>query len=103
MITDIDKKLINLTEEIITEIHHVHLKNNDLKELFKDEINQKLLIKSKPLKAGELPQKEFHLRNSILTDLLEVKHISTIYHIFVVGMIMLLINTFIHDLVANGT
>lgn len=41
-------------------------------------------------------------RNSLLTDLFEVKHIKTIYHIFLVILIIMFLNTCIHDFVEDG-
>ena len=52
---------------------------------------------------NKLPEKEFLARNSLLTDLLEVKHIKTIYNIFVVIMFLTFMNTVVHDLVVDGT
>lgn len=49
-----------------------------------------------------LPEKEFEARNSLLTDLFRVKHIRTIYHIFVVVMFLTFLNTIVHDLVVDG-
>lgn len=39
----------------------------------------------------------------MLTDLLEVRHFRTIYNIFVVILLMLLVNTVVHDFVADGS
>lgn len=50
-----------------------------------------------------MPEKEFIPCNSLLTDLFEVKHIRTIYNIFIVILLMLLLNTLVHDLVAYGS
>lgn len=50
-----------------------------------------------------LPDKQFTACNSMLTDLLEVRHFRTIYNIFVVILLMLLVNTVVHDYVADGS
>lgn len=50
-----------------------------------------------------LPEKKFVPCNSLLTDLLEVQHIRTIYHIFIVILFLLFLNTLVHDFVADGT
>lgn len=39
----------------------------------------------------------------MLTDLLEVRHFRTIYNIFVVILLMLLLNTVVHDYVKDGS
>lgn len=44
-----------------------------------------------------MPEKHFQARNSLLTDLFGVKHIRTIYHIFVVVMLLTFLNTVVHD------
>jgi sterol O-acyltransferase len=53
-------------------------------------------------KHGGLPEKQFMARNSLLTDLFEVKHFQAIYNIFVVMLIILFINTAVYDLVVAG-
>lgn len=50
-----------------------------------------------------LPNKQFTHCNSLLTDLLEVRHFRTIYNIFVVILMMLLMNTFVNDYIADGS
>lgn len=54
------------------------------------------------LKDGELPVKQFAPRNSTLTDLWEIKHIRTIYHIFLAMLFGLLINTAAYDYLNKG-
>lgn len=51
----------------------------------------------------QLPDKEFVVRNSPLTDLFVVNHIRTIYHVAVVVLIILFLNTLVHDLVTHGS
>ncbi|XP_034232657.1 sterol O-acyltransferase 1-like [Thrips palmi] len=51
----------------------------------------------------QLRDKEFAVRNSPLTDLFAVNHISTIYHVAVVVLIILVLKTLVDDLVAHGT
>jgi len=41
-------------------------------------------------------------RNSLLTDLFEIKHFQTIYNVFIVILIILFINTAVYDLVVVG-
>ncbi|KAI0240730.1 Sterol O-acyltransferase 1 [Lamellibrachia satsuma] len=46
--------------------------------------------------------KEFFARPSVLTELLEISHIQTIYHIFVAILIVFSMNTIIYDLIDKG-
>ncbi|XP_046419622.1 sterol O-acyltransferase 1 isoform X1 [Neodiprion fabricii] len=59
--------------------------------------------RQKSLKDGSLPEKKFLMRNSLLTDLFKIKHIKTIYHIFIVILIILFINTAVYDIVDTGS
>lgn len=55
-----------------------------------------------PRRHGGLAEKEFIPRNSLLTDLYEVKHIQTIYNICIVILLVLFIHTVVYDLVVTG-
>lgn len=57
----------------------------------------------RPTERHRLPDKQFTGCNSMLTDLLEVRHFRTIYNIFVVILLMLLLNTVVHDYVQDGS
>ncbi|XP_077290770.1 sterol O-acyltransferase 1-like [Arctopsyche grandis] len=50
-----------------------------------------------------LSDKVFVARDSLLTDLLNITHIKTIYNIFVVILILLFLNTTIYDLISSGS
>ncbi|EFN73066.1 Sterol O-acyltransferase 1 [Camponotus floridanus] len=50
-----------------------------------------------------LPEKKFVERNSLLTDLFEITHIRTVYNIFMVTFILLLLDTAVHDIKESGT
>ncbi|XP_025271371.1 sterol O-acyltransferase 1-like [Camponotus floridanus] len=50
-----------------------------------------------------LPEKKFLERNSLLTDLYEITHIRTVYNIFMVTFILLLLDTAVHDIIESGT
>ncbi|CAG9817443.1 unnamed protein product [Phaedon cochleariae] len=55
-------------------------------------------IETMGLKCRQLKEKQFELRNSLLTDLFEkIPHIETIHHIFVATLICLFVNTVVHD------
>lgn len=62
-----------------------------------------VFVVRKSSKEGSLPDKQFLMRNSLLTDLFKIKHIKTIYHIFIVILIILFINTAIYDIVDTGS
>ncbi|XP_055676777.1 sterol O-acyltransferase 1 [Lutzomyia longipalpis] len=97
---DVNRRLGVMVEQLISEMKRFDLNNTELRNLFKDE---KLMTNRKETeKTNALPEKEFMARNSLLTDLLEVKHIKTIYNLFVVMMIIMFLNTVVGDLVADG-
>lgn len=87
-------------EQLINEMKRFDLNITELRSLFRDE---KLMSNRKESeKKNVLPEKQFMNRNSLLTDLFEVKHIKTIYNLFVVFMIIMFLNTVVGDLVADG-
>lgn len=98
---DVDQKLNLLAEEIVEELRKEVVITNEFKVLFSDNEKNRNFNR-KRLEGGKLPEKEFMPRNSILTDLIEIKHIRTIYHIFIVMMTMMFLNTFLHDFVDSG-
>ncbi|XP_060552731.1 sterol O-acyltransferase 1-like [Ruditapes philippinarum] len=57
----------------------------------------------KKKERGELPDKEFVARRSVLTDLFEISHIRSIYHVFVAILIIFSINTILMDIVEKGS
>ncbi|GFO36109.1 O-acyltransferase [Plakobranchus ocellatus] len=54
-------------------------------------------------KKGDLPDKVFVTRRSVLTELFEISHIRTIYHIFVAILIVFSLNTILYDVLEKGT
>ncbi|XP_059621619.1 sterol O-acyltransferase 1 [Phlebotomus argentipes] len=97
---DVDRRLGIMGEQLINEMKRFDLNNTELRNLFRDE---KLMSNRKQTEQTNLlPEKEFMARNSLLTDLFEVKHIKTIYNLFVVCMIIMFLNTVVGDLVAEG-
>ncbi|XP_035688379.1 sterol O-acyltransferase 1-like isoform X2 [Branchiostoma floridae] len=85
--------------------------DSQLGELF-DEVTQEVDTFQQPFTNGNANvqrdsnsrgQKTFVPRDSILTDLFEMQHIQTIYHIFVAILIVLMINTFVYDIVDKGS
>ncbi|GAB0088106.1 O-acyltransferase [Sergentomyia squamirostris] len=97
---DVNRRLEIMSEQLINEVKSFYLNNTEQRNLFTEE---NLMSNRKPVEKGsKLPEKEFLARNSLLTDLLEVKHIKTIYNLFVVFMIIMFLKTVVGDLVADG-
>ncbi|KAK4881095.1 hypothetical protein RN001_004414 [Aquatica leii] len=90
MITEITK-LLEKSDVLEEQLDHLLNKN------YYDEIQDKIIHKK-----GELPNKQFMSRNSLLTDLLEIKHIQTIYHMFVAILFGLFVNSTVYDLIHTG-
>lgn len=105
---DVERKLDLLVDDLVNEVKLFNLKNYELRLLFK-ETNTSAVEGSEQRSGrrrnlnGKLAEKEFLARNSLLTDLFEVKHIKTIYHIFVVILIIMFLNTVVHDFVDRGS
>lgn len=107
---DVERKLDLLVDDIVNEVKLFNLKNYELRQLFHDTSSSSIhRAKSstpenrKRRSDGKLPDKVFVARNSLLTDLFEVKHIKTIYHIFLVILIIMFLNTVVHDFVDRGS
>ncbi|ETN63181.1 sterol O-acyltransferase 2 [Anopheles darlingi] len=102
---DIEQKMDIAVDDLFTEVKQFNLKNYELKQLFneKPRVESSTRGKKGMRSDGKLPEKEFVARNSLLTDLFEVKHIKTIYHIFIVILIILFLNTVVHDFVDTGS
>lgn len=118
MVTEIDEKLDKIFDDFLNEVNKLSLNRFEVERLFEDEKDGKprrrIAEKSKaddrkkskkvdskklPLK---LPEKHYQPRNSMLTDLFEIKHINTIYHIFIVIFNLLLLNVFVSDFADTG-
>ncbi|KAF4516835.1 hypothetical protein B566_EDAN006229 [Ephemera danica] len=97
---EMDEKMSEVVSELLKEVETSELVNDSQRYLFEDSQKYENRIKSE--KAGVLPDKQFLARNSLLTDLFEIKHIRTIYHIFIAILIILFLNTVIYDLVDTG-
>lgn len=119
MVREIDEKLDTIFDDFLGEVNKLTLNRFEVEKLFNDEKKEvkKPTKKSSKLKAIEdapsskqvasdkttrLPEKQFQTRNSLLTDLFEIKHINTIYHIFIVIFNLLLMNVFITDFIDTG-
>ncbi|XP_076634137.1 sterol O-acyltransferase 1 isoform X2 [Colletes latitarsis] len=65
--------------------------------------SEKYCNRRKPTRADSLPTKQFLQRNSLLTDLYEIKHIRTIYNLIISTLIILLMYTAIYDIRTTGS
>lgn len=108
MVHEIDAKLDKIFDDFLSEVTKLSLNRFEVEKLFDDRANEK--VKSKPTTNDDkpahpvklkprmkLPEKVFQPRNSLLTDLFEIKHLKTIYHIFIVIFNLLLLNVFVSD------
>lgn len=116
MVREIDGKLDKIFDDFLNDVTKLSLNNFEVEKLFDDGLNGKIKHRaddkskndeksSDPSKFAprmKLPEKLFQPRNALLTDLFEIKHIKTIYHIFIVIFNLLLLNVFISDFAATG-
>lgn len=94
-----DEQLTSIMEEFISEVESIKVPQKY--RTFLGEANSDA-VKKKRLPCGALSEKEFVARNSLLTDLFEINHIQTIYHIFIAILILLFMNTVIVDIIDKG-
>ncbi|KAJ6645615.1 Sterol O-acyltransferase 1 [Pseudolycoriella hygida] len=105
IVKDVDNKLDAFVDELVNELNRFNVQDSELISLFKKQ-NGKHSNSVNRLPTSDrnyLPEKEFAARNSLLNDLFEIKHIKTIYHIFIAILFILWLNTLVHDYVADGT
>lgn len=116
MVHEIDEKLDKIFDDFLSEVTKLSLNRFQVEKLFDDGLNGKIKNnlaaddsknnshsdKFKTLRM-KLPEKVFQPRNSLLTDLFEIKHLKTIYHIFIVIFNLLLLNVFISDFADTGS
>ncbi|KAG5671370.1 hypothetical protein PVAND_001571 [Polypedilum vanderplanki] len=96
----IDDKVLN---GIFEDVRKLSLKCHDFEKQFINKSdNGKSEEKSMKNNRMHLPDRYFQARNSVLTDLFEIKHISTIYRIFMVIFTLLLLNVFVSDFADTG-
>ena len=89
-----------MIDEFISELDTVKVPQKY--RLFMGDVNHARQRMKKKSPCGALPSKEYLPRNSLLTDLFEIDHIQTIYHIFVAILILLFMNTMIEDILDKG-
>jgi sterol O-acyltransferase len=100
LIDQMDVQLSSMMEEYIVGIEGVRVPQKYRSFLGDTQTGEEK--KRKKLPCGALPEKEFVVRNSLLTDLFEINHIQTIYHIFIAILILLFMNTMVEDIVDKG-
>ncbi|KAK2725996.1 sterol O-acyltransferase 1-like [Artemia franciscana] len=98
LVSNLNWKMAEMVDHFVSEIEEVELPRN-LRVFVND---------NKPKRRnnsgnGGLPEKKFCHRNSLLTDMLEINHIQTIYHIFAAILVVLLLNTVVCDIFDKGT
>ncbi|PNF16494.1 Sterol O-acyltransferase 1 [Cryptotermes secundus] len=100
LVEEVDEKLSEMVGTVLKEMELCGVSQRHRYVLVDD--GNKYKNRVKPSKHGGLPEKQFMARNSLLTDLCEIKHIRTMYNIFIVILIILFINTAVYDLVVVG-
>ncbi|CAG2065165.1 unnamed protein product, partial [Timema podura] len=98
MVEQMDISLTELVGEVLQEVEQTTLSPEHLYNSVEGNLKYKNRVKTK----GTLSDKQFLPRNSVLTDLFQIKHIRTIYNIFCVILIILFLNTAVYDLVTTG-
>ena len=108
MVREIDGKLEMIFDDFLSEVTKLSLNNFEVEKLFDEGSNGRTkhrVEEKNPDKLQvrlKLPEKQFQPRNALLTDLFEIKHIKTIYHIFVVIFNLLLLNVVVSDFADTG-
>lgn len=97
----INEHLQRMMNEIFNDIEEKEVLVGQMQKLFTNHCRDEIQDKVKT-KEGHLPDKHFTTRNSLLTDLMEIKHIQTIYHIFLATLFALFVNTTAYDLLHKG-
>lgn len=93
-----DNQILGMVTNILEKMERIT--STDSKDLIDA---AKYCNRIKPTKEDTLPRKQFLQRNSMLTDLYEIKHIRTMYNVIVTMLIFLLIHTAIYDIRTTGS
>lgn len=111
--------LMNKAKEHVQNLHKNFLEKVDaeLNELIENLVTDFIFASSPPVTkfvppaeasprhrptSPTLKDKEFIARNSMLTDLLEIKHFRTIYNIFIAILILIFFSTVVYDYIDRG-
>ncbi|KAK4016668.1 hypothetical protein OUZ56_031631 [Daphnia magna] len=100
LLDQMDIQLSSIMEEYVAGIECVRVPQKYRSFLGDDQSREER--KKRKLPCGSLPEKEFIARHSLLTDLFEINHIQTIYHIFIAILILLFMNTVVEDIFDKG-
>ena len=118
MVQEIDIKLDKVFDDFLDEVTKMSLNHFEIEKLFNDNPRnsgkgdddktklhkgQNGTFNGNYVPRLKLPEKNFKPQNSLLTELFEIKHIKTIYHIFIVIFNLLLLNVFISDFADTGS
>ncbi|CAH3170013.1 unnamed protein product [Porites lobata] len=88
LVEQIDGQLNELLDDVLHDVDHLEPTTDPSKNHTRDKLNG---------------SRVFVPRQSLLTELLEVNHIKTIYNIFVALLIVLIINTVVYDYIDKGS
>ncbi|CAL7940750.1 unnamed protein product [Xylocopa violacea] len=94
----VDNRMNDVLAEVVQKVDRIV--TNGTRDLVDSE---KYSNRTKPTTQDTLPGKQFLQRNSLLTDLYEIKHIRTIYNLIVSTLIILLIHTAVYDIRHTGS
>ncbi|XP_044733733.1 sterol O-acyltransferase 1-like [Chrysoperla carnea] len=92
---NINDQLTIFVEEMMKDVEKCEV-SHEFNQLFKNKNNTETF-------DGKLRDKKFTHRNSLLTDLFAIKHISTIYNIFIVIILFLFLHSAISDYFETGS
>ncbi|CAK9814349.1 Sterol O-acyltransferase 1 [Anthophora plagiata] len=94
----VNNRMNQLMSEILQRVDKMSSnQSNDLVD------SEKYSNRTKQTGKDILPSKQFLQRNSLLTDLYEIKHIRTIYNLLLAMLIILLIHTAAYDIRHSGS
>ncbi|ELU00615.1 hypothetical protein CAPTEDRAFT_225564 [Capitella teleta] len=104
LLDNIESRLGDLIEDFVHEVEKIEQAPslNGAASILRTDFNYNNSNVIRRRKNGELHEKEFIARRSVLTELLEISHIRTIYHIFVAILIVFTLNTLVFDMVDKG-
>ncbi|XP_073236654.1 sterol O-acyltransferase 1-like [Porites lutea] len=88
LVEQIDGQLNELIDDVLHDVDHLEPTTDPSNHPTRDKLNG---------------SRVFVPRQSLLTELLEVNHIKTIYNIFVALLIVLIINTVVYDYIDKGS
>ncbi|XP_064613550.1 sterol O-acyltransferase 1-like isoform X2 [Liolophura sinensis] len=97
LVNKLNSELNELFDTFITEVEQIE--QNGLAGNWQKSSS----MSKQKIKEGHLPDKVYVTRRSVLTELLEINHIRTIYHIFVAILIVFSLNTVVYDIIEKGS